>query len=181
MSALKSILPKGRDAWLLVGGIAFVVLLIGAIALGPVRNKFHALEVEISAQEKTLARNLRILAPSAKNAVQKEYQQYGLRIQKKGSSDEENSQMLAELDRLAGQNKMTLLATKPKKTKPDRDGETYVVDIEVEAEMPVLMGFIYGIDTSAQLLRIDKLVIDSKDGRSPLVKAVLTISKMVTL
>jgi Tfp pilus assembly protein PilO len=113
--------------------------------------------------------------------VESEYQQYGLRIQKKGSSDEENSQMLAELDQLAGQSKLTLLATKPQKTKPDRDCDTYVVEIEVEGEMPALMGFVYGIETSAQLLRIDRLVIDSKDGKSAIVKGALTVSKIVTL
>jgi len=181
MIVLKSIFPKGRDAWIIVAGVLFVIFLIGGIALGPVRNKFYDLERDILAQEKTLARNLRILAPTAKKAVESEYQQYGLRIQKKGSSDEENSQMLAELDRLAGQSKLTLLATKPQKTKPECDSETYVVEIEVEAEMPILMGFIYGIETSAQLLRIDRLIIDSKDGGSAIVKAALTVSKIVTL
>ncbi|MEI8138510.1 MAG: GspMb/PilO family protein [bacterium] len=181
MIALKSILPRGRDAWVIVAGIVCVILLLGGIALGPVRNKFRELENDIVAQEKTLARNLRILSPNARKAVENEYQQYGLRIQKKGSSDEENSQMLAELDQLAGQSKLTLLATKPQKTKPDRDCETYVVEIEVEGEMPVLMGFVYGIETSAQLLRIDRLVIESKDGKSAIVKGALTVSKIVTL
>jgi hypothetical protein len=89
--------------------------------------------------------------------------------------------MLAELDRLAGESKLTLLATKPQKTKVERDFETYVVEIEVEAEMPALMGFVYGIESSAQILRIDRLIIDSKDGGSALVKGSLTVSKIVTL
>ncbi|MEI6168181.1 MAG: GspMb/PilO family protein [bacterium] len=181
MIALKSILPKGKDGWIVVAGTVFVMLLLSGIALGPVRNKFHAMEGEVSAQEKKLARNLRILAPSARKAVEDEYRQYGLRIQKKGSSDEENSQMLAELDRLAGESKLTLLATKPQKTKVEPDFETYVVEIEVEAEMPALMGFVYGIESSAQILRVDRLVIDSKDGGSAMVKGSLTVSKIVTL
>jgi len=181
MIALKSILPKGRDTWISVAGVVIVILLLVAIGLGPIRNKFRELESDISAREKLLARNLRILAPSARKVVEGEHQQYGLRIRKKGSSDEENSQMLAELDRLAGESKLTLLATKPQKTKVDRDFETYVVEIEVEAEMPALMGFIHGIETSAQLMRIDRLVVDSKDGGSAIVKGALTISKIVTL
>lgn len=181
MIDLKSIFPKGRDAWIIIAGIAVVVLLLAGIALGPVRNKFRNLKDDIAIQEKKLARNLRILAPAAKNAVEGEYRRYGMRIQKKGSSDEENSQMLAELDRLAGQNKLTLLATKPQKAKIDRDFETYIVEIEVEAEMPAIMGFVYGIETSSQLLRIDRLAIDSKDSGSAIVKGVLLISKIVAL
>lgn len=180
MIALKSILPRGKDIWILVSGIIAVMLLLVGIALGPVNNKFRELDDEISRQEKKLVRNLRILSPSARKAVESEYRQYGLRIQKKGSSDEENSQMLAELDRLAGESRLTLLATKPQKTKVEPDVETYVVEIEVEAEMPALMGFVYGIETSSQVLRIDRLVIDSKGEGSALVKGALTVSKIVT-
>jgi len=180
MIDLKSLFPKGRDSWIILAGIVVVALLLAGIALGPIRNKFHDIENDISLQEKKLARNLRILAPSVRKAVEREYQQYGARIQKKGSTDEENSQMLAELDRLAGQNKLTLLSTKPQKAKIDRDCETYVVEIEVESEIPALMGFVYGIETSDQFLRIDRFVIDSKDAGSAMVKSVLTISKIVT-
>ena len=181
MIDLKSKIPHGGDAWVIAGGVIVVTLVLGGIVLGPIRNRFHAMESDISTQEKILARNLRILALSSRKAVESEYRQYGARIQKKGSSDEENSQMLAELDRLAGQNKLTLLSTKPQKTKFDSDFETYVVEVEVEAEMPSLMGFVYGIESSSQLLRTDRLVIDSKGGGSALVKGTLTISKIVTL
>lgn len=181
MIDMKSFLPKGRDAWIILAGSVLVAFLLCGVALGPLRNKFHYLENEISVQEKALAQNLRILAPNAKKTVEAEYQQYGIRILKKGSSDEENSQMLAELDKLAGQSKLTLLATKPQKTKPDRDFETYVVEIEVEAEMPALMGFVYEIESSAQLLRVERLVIETKEVGAATVKAALTISKIVTL
>lgn len=181
MIDLKSKLPRGRDVWVIGGGVILVTLFLGGLVLGPIRGRFRALESDISTREQTLARNLRILAPSSKKAVENEYRQYGTRIQKNGSSDEENSQMLAELDRLAGQNKLTLLSTKPQKTKIDSDFETYVVEIEVEAEMAPLVGFLYGIETSSQLLRTDRLVIDSRGGGSATVRGTLTISKIVTL
>ncbi len=181
MIALKSILPRKRDAWMMLTGVVVVLLLVAGIALGPIRSKIHDLDADIANQEKKLAKNLRSLAPAARKTAESEYQQYGLRIQKKGSTDEENSQMLAELDRLAGASKLTLLATKPQKPVPDRDFELYAVEIEVEAEMPALLGFVYGIESSVQLLRIDRLVIDSKGGGSAVVKAALTVSKIVTL
>lgn len=180
MIDVKSILPKGRDAWMIAAGSLGVVLLVAGIALGPVRGKFKAMNEAITTQEKILARNLRILAPTARNAVESDYRLYGTRIQKRGSSEEENSQMLAELDRLAGESRLTLLATKPQKARPDRDFETYIVEIEVEAEMPAMMAFIHGIESSAQLLRIDRIVIDAK-GRDAVVKGALTVSKIVAL
>lgn len=180
MIDLKSILPKGREAWMIVAGALGVALLLAGIAMGPVRGKFMALDEAIASQEKTLARNLRILAPAVRGMIERDYRLYGERIQKRGSSEEENSQMLAELDRLAGDSKLTLLATKPQKTRIDSDFETYVVEIEIESEMPAMMAFAHGIETSSQLLRIDRLVIDAKGGGA-VVKGVLTVSKIVAL
>jgi hypothetical protein len=181
MIAIKSLIPQKRDAWIMLVGVVTVMLLIAGIAVGPLRAKIRDLDSDISSQEKKLAKNLRSLAPLVRKSVETEYQQYGLRIQKKGSTEEENSQMLAELDRLAGANKLTLLATKPQKPVPDHDFELYAVEIEVEAEMAAIMGFVYGIENSVQLLRIDRLVIDVKGGGAALVKAALTVSKIVTL
>ncbi|MEI6564556.1 MAG: GspMb/PilO family protein [bacterium] len=179
---MKSILAQGRGTWVFMVGVVLVVLLFVGVALGPIRSMIQKLDDEIVAQEKQLAVNLRILAPSAKKVVEAEYSRYGTRIQKKGSSEEENSQMLSELDTLAGQNKVKLLSTKPRKTKVESDFEAYSVEIEVEADMPLLMGFIYGVESSAQLLRIDRLVIDSKGGgESVSPRAALVISKIVTL
>lgn len=180
MIDFKSIVPRGRDMWMIVAGSLGVFLLLAGIAIGPVRGKFNAMDEAVASQEKMLARNLRILAPTSRNAVEQDYRIHGARIQKRGSSEEENSQMLAELDRLAGGSKLTLLATKPQKTMPDRDFETYVVEIEVEAEMPAILAFVHGIESSSQLLRIDRLIIDAKGGGT-VVKGALMISKIVAL
>jgi len=167
---------------MLTGGVAGVGLLGVILAVGPVRRQFQDLDVAVVEQEKNLARNLGVLAPKPREAVEKDYNRVGSMIKMHGSSEEENSSMLSEVDKLAGQNKITLSATKPLKITANRDSEAYGVEIEIEATMPQLLGFVYAIETSAQLLRVDRLTLDSKGGKSSdSVRGTLVISKIVTL
>lgn len=182
MMDAKSLLPHGRNAWILAGGVVGIIVFGLALVLGPIRHKSESLNEAISLQEKKLARNLAIVAPGARESVEKEYRRYGGMIKKRGSSDEENSAMLSEVDRLAGQNKVILSATKPKETRKDRDSESYVVEIEIEADMSALMGFVYALEASPQLLRVDRLVLDAKGGKDTAsIRGTMVISKVVTL
>jgi hypothetical protein len=182
MMAITSLIPRGKDAWILAGGVVGIVILGAVILMGPVRGRFHDLEEEIGVQETKLNRNLAIVAPTARDAVEKEFRRYGEMILKRGSSDEENSQMMSEIDKLAGLNKVTLSATKPRDAKKEKDYEAYGVEIEIEADMAALIGFIYAVESSSQLLRVDHVTVESKGAKDPTsLRGTLTISKVVTL
>ena len=182
MMTLTSLIPRGKDAWTLTGGVVGIVILGAIILMGPVKSRFHNLEEEISVQETRLNRNLAIVAPTAREAVEKEFKRYGEVIYKRGSSDEENSRMMSEIDKLAGLNKVILSATKPRDAKKEKDYEAYGVEIEIEADMAALMGFLYSLESSSQLLRVDRLTIESKGSKDPSsLHGTLAISKVVTL
>ena len=152
------------------------------LALGPIRSKFQELDVAVLDQEKKLAHNLGVLSPKPKEAAERDYSRFGSMIKMKGSSEEEKSAMLSEVDKLAGQNKISLQSTKPRETQPLQDGESYAVEIEIEATMAQLLGFVYAVETSAQLLRVDRLTLDAKTGKgADSLRGTLVISKTVTL
>lgn len=182
MIKIKSLLPVDRQSWLLVAGVAGVALMGALLALGPVRREFKLLRVDVVEQERLLAHQLGVLAPKPYSVVTNEYARYGALIKMRGSSDEENSKMLSEVDRLAGESKIALLATKPRDTKKERDTESYTVEIEVETSLSQLMGFLYALETSSQLLRVDKLILDAKGAKSAdSIHGTMLISKVVTL
>lgn len=167
---------------MLAGGVVGIVILGAVILMGPVRGRFHDLEEKIAVQETKLNRNLAIVAPTAREAVEKEFRRYGEVILKRGSSDEENSQMMSEIDTLAGLNKVILAATKPRDAKKEKDYEAYGVEIEIEADMAALMGFVYALEISPQLLRVDRLTVEAKGAKDPsALHGTLVISKIVTL
>lgn len=181
MMAIKSILPQGRGAWIFSGGIVALVLSGMIIFLGPIRNRFEVLGDSKISQEQKLSRNLAIVAPAAREAVEADYRRYGNMITMQGSSEEENSKMLSEVDQLAVQTKVVLSATKPRETRKDRDSEAYAVEIEIESDMSALMRFLCAVESSPQVLRVDRLVVDARGAKDPSqVRCSLQISKVVT-
>lgn len=182
MIGLKSILPQGRNVWMLIGGGLGVVLLALGLGLGPIRHAFAQLDSEIAKKEKVLSHNLTILAPVPREAVEREYSRYGNLIRRQGSSEEENSRMLSAVDTLAKAAEVVLVGTKPRETRPSPESEVYTVEVELEAGLVALTKFIYTVETSPQLLRVDSLAMTVKEGKTPgLLSGTLVISKIVTL
>lgn len=182
MNAILSLMPRDRSAWFVLAGVAGVILGGVVIVLGPVNGRFAQMNEAVVSQEKKLARNLGVLAPQARDAVEREYGRFGSVIKMRGSSEEENAQMLSEIDKWAGQNKIKLSATKPRETRKDQDCEYYSVEVEVEANMTELIGFIYALESSPQLLRVERLTLDAKGGKQQdSMRGTLVISKVVTL
>jgi hypothetical protein len=163
------------------GGLVLLGAVI-AVVLGPVRGQFRVIEEESIAQEKKMDRNLRVLSPGAKDAVVRDFRQYGDALRKKGSTAEENAAMLAEVELLAKQLKIELAATKPREPRIDPDYERYAVDLEFEADMAQVVGFLYAIETSPRMLRVDRLLLDAKGVRQPgALKNTVVVSRAVTL
>ena len=182
MIDIKKWLPGDRHSWILAGGVVGVAMLGLIIVVGPIRGSMRELNATVVEQERILAHHLGVLAPRSVSAVTNEYGRFGSTIRMKGSSDEENSRMLSEVDRLAGENKIGLSATKPSVTRKDSDTESYSVEIEVETSLSQLIGFIYAVESSPQLLRVERLILNSKGEKAvDVLHGNLLISKVVTL
>jgi hypothetical protein len=56
------------------------------------------------------------------------------------------------------------------------------VDLEIEADMPSLLKFLYGVESSSQVLRVDQLQLQSVTRPdAPPLKGQMTVSKLVFL
>lgn len=182
MTSLGSMIPRSRKAVLLAGAVLFVVALAAGIWVGPIAHQFARLDESIASQEKRLARNLRTIAPGSKDAVLKAYQEYGDTIPKRGSTAEEAAAMLAEIEKIASDLGVALASTKPREPKIEKDFEEYKADIEVECKMKQLLSLLYGLESSPQLLRVERVALDLKEGESGgSLRGALVVSKCVTL
>lgn len=170
---------------MLTVGVVGLVLMGVIILLGPVQNRMRELEDEIAAKEKDLGRNLAIVAPTAREAVEKDYARYGDIIRMRGSADEEKSLMLSEIDKLAALHKVVLSATKARDGEDAKDKDIcqkFGVDIEVEAEMSALVSFLYALESSPQSLRIESLSLESRGAKEAAnLRGTLLVTKVVTL
>lgn len=182
MPKLQIGLPLDRKTLLRVGGGLVLLGAVIAVLLGPVRGQFLAIEEESINQEKKMDRNLRVLSPTSRDVVVRDYRKYGDALRKKGSTAEESAAMLTEVELLAKQSTIELASTKPREPQVDPDHERYTVDLDFEATMAQLVGFLHAVETSPRMLRVDRLLLDAKGARQPgAVKSTVVVSRVVTL
>ena len=183
MIALGSLIPRSRKAALLIGAIVFVIVLGAGVWMGPIENQFKRLDASIAGQEDQLIRNLRTIAPGSKGAVVKAYQEYGNTIPKRGSTAEERAAMLAEIEKIASDLGLSLSSTKPvEPPKIENDYESYQVAVEVQCKTKDFISLLYGLESSSQLLRVERFALDLKAGEGTgTLRGTLLVSRCVTL
>ncbi len=182
MSGWKQWMPQTGGAWALMAGV--LVLLAGGalIVAGPVQRSFLRLDESIVDREQKVAHHLRVLAPASKDAVLRQYADFGEWLKKRGSTAEENAAMLAELDKIASGEGIAFSATKPREPRIEKDFEQYEVEMEFDADMPRLIRFTHAVEASPQLLKVQKLSMDArKSGAAGGLRVNLLVSKLVTL
>jgi hypothetical protein len=173
---------SGRQQVGLAVALALAVVAGFNLAAVPIRKWFVTTEGEIKVESRQLARNRKILEPVLTEAVEKAYREMEAVLKKKGSTAEETAAMFGTLDTLAREARVTLAGVKPQETQNGVEGETYRVDLEIEADMPGLLKFLHGVESSPQVLRVDQLQIQpvTRPDAPPL-KGQMTISKLVFL
>lgn len=182
MISLASLIQRGQKPWIFIAAVVFLVLMGFGVVMGPVRGRFQALDESIVVQEKKAARNLRILSPASKDAAVSEYQAFGNAIPRRGSAAEETASMLAEIEKHVTELGLVMTATKQREPKLEKDFEEYQVEIEVEANMKQLVSFLYRIESSSQLLRVNRVALEAKgSGDRGAFRGSLLVSKVVTL
>jgi hypothetical protein len=169
-----------------IGAVIAVLLIIAALTYylvaRPVWNWLEAVGQHIRVAEKQMTVNQRILAPPIRETAEREYQRYDGYMVKKGSTAEENAQMLGAIEELASQAGITLGNTKPRDVRSLELAEEYAVEIEVECGLANFIRLLYSLQESPQLLRVDKMTVGPKGrGDAAEVKATLLVSKELFL
>lgn len=182
LKAWLSNVSPDKETSILVAAFIGVFALGLVVAVGPVRKEFDEVDAAIAGSEKTVARNFRLLKPASVDTVQSEYRRHGEYLARKGSTEESNAAMLAEIERIAGECKIVMARTTPRKPVVDRDSEEYAVELEIESDMEQAIRFLHSLETSSQVLRVDNVTLDSKGAREPgVLKGSLLVSRVVTL
>lgn len=166
-----------------VGMILAAVAALGVIftwgLVQPIRKWFQVQAQAIQVEKNVVAWNRRILAGG--DTIQQEARQYEDYMKMKGSITEENAEMNNALVALAEEAGVVLVNTK---TRDPRDSgliKEFSEEVEIEGTTNGLVQFLYGAQTSPQLLRVETLTLGLKGGTevSNLLKGSLLITKAV--
>ena len=170
-------LPK-RKRYILYIAVTFIIaVFFDRVILQTARNRIRKLNNGILIQEKKLQKYLHIL--SQEGLVTGEYQKYTEGISQNYSDEEEKLKLLSAIEKMARNASVLLKDIKPGATKKIGHYKKYTIEIEVESEINYLADFIYQLEKTSRLLRIEGFQLQPKKKKSAILKARMTITEVL--
>ena len=162
--------------------LAFAVMgiaLLDRLIISPIRGRFRRIDQAIKINEKQLAHDLRNVYQ--KDRIAEQFDKYVEYVQRSGSDEEEVAKILGEIESMARQSKVYLANMKPQTPKEIDFYKEYAVEIDAEGEISSLIAFLHQLNTSTQLLRVEKLRLSSNKKGEKTLKASMLIIRVLVL
>lgn len=167
-----------REKAVLYGAAAFVALaFLDRAIIGPIVSRTQALDKEISDKRSAIERDLKILAQ--KDSIGLRMAAYRAFSVQATTPEEDTSALLKEVETLASKSSVYLADMKPQEPKQDQEFKKYLVNVNGEATFEKLIEFLYNIENSKKVLKIEKFTLSVKSKKESALKFSLTISKVV--
>lgn len=169
-----------REKQIFYGCIALVSLFImERVIFKPFTDKLAELRNEISLKEAKLIKGLR--AEAQRDQILKEYKGYEGYLKVKGSDEEIVSEFLREVERLARESAVSVSDVKPQSSRKRGLYNEYNIEVRTEATLKDIVTFLYRLNNSVLLLRVEKINLTLKDENSDVLKVNMVLSGMVVL
>ena len=166
-----------RERYILYLCIAIVLgCLLYGFVLEPLALKWIKLNQKILSQKIRLEKNYRIIAN--KDIIKKEYQRYANYVKTVDSDEEVIAALLQEIENLARNCNVRINDIKPKEVKDLRFYKRFTIEIESEGQIEQLSKFIYQLQKSSQLLRVQRLHLGARGTQKSLLKSHMLITKI---
>jgi len=155
-----------REKYILYVSIVVIgFVFIDRVILSPVMKVLDNLDKETLIQEGELEKSVRIV--NNEDSITTEYNKDVQNLKKSSSNEEEIAALSSEIEELARKTSVLIKSIKPLSTEESNLYTKYKIDIEVETEMPYLMDFIYQLEKSLQLIKVDKISLSPQKKNSP--------------
>lgn len=168
-------LPKRKRHIFYIAVTLIIAVFFDRVILQTARNRIKKLNNGIFIQEKKLQKYLHILLQE--DLVTSEYQKYTEGISQDRSEEEEKLKLLSEIEKIARNASLLLKDIKPGVTKKIGLYRKYTVEIEVESKINYLVDFIYQLEKTSRLLRIEGFKLRPKEKKSAILKVQMTITE----
>lgn len=153
------------------------IALVYNFIVEPLAKRWTELESGIRDKEVLLARHHRILRN--KTEIERLHTEFTKFFQAaKLSPDEESAIALSSIEKLARGANVYITNIKPLTTKSYENYNKFSFRVTTESRISELTKFIYELQSSEQLLKIDRMALMSKERQPDTIKAVLHITKI---
>lgn len=160
----------------------FAVILIflwiaHTFVIKPIVVKWKEIDKQLEVSSLKLERNQKMIARREK--IQRDYNSYASSVKMVGSEEEEMAKFLTEIESLARSSSVYISDIKPRPVKKVEFYKKYFVELDAEGDINQISKFIYDIQNSSQLLKIDKFSLGTKGAGTNLLKCHLLVSKIL--
>jgi len=167
-----------REKLVLYSTVLFVsIALSDRLIIGPIFYKVKSLNEEIRKRETDIKNSLRVL--SHKDQIITEKTKYASFLTGFKSEDEETTSILKEIESLADKASVYLIDLKPGGLKEDGSTKKFTVNLNCEGQVEQLVDFMYNIEKSDALLKIDEYQITPKAKDSSVARCKISVSTIV--
>lgn len=172
-------LSKKEKIGLSMASLIMAVAFVDRLIVSPIRGRFQKIDQEIKINEKQLGHDLRNV--HLKDQIEEEFEKYVGYVERSGSDEEETAKILGEIESLARSSNVYLVDVKPQLPKKVDFYKEYSVEIEAEGVMEDLTMFLHQINVSKQLLRIEKLRLNTQENEEKALKSSMLITKVLVM
>lgn len=162
--------------------VSVIVLTIAGLCYNflvePLFTRWRSTDSRIELIKVRLKKSLLLI--KEKQKVDVEYSTYEQKLKSKGSNEQDISLILDEIEKIASGSGLNITSMRPKPPNQKDYYSKFTVEIETESDMSSLMRFIYNIKNSPQILKIEKLNLNTRSSRQGVaIRASMLISKLV--
>ncbi len=154
-------------------------LFIDKVMISPAMRILDNLNKEISTYEKKLERSMFIW--NEKDSIRDKYEKIIQGLKKVASDEEEIASLSSEIEKLGRKTSVLIKNIKPLPMEEKGLYIEYKVTIEAESEMSLLMDFIYQLEKSHQLIKVNRFSLIPKKKKSKTLKISLLITKILMI
>ena len=163
--------------------ILYIVILVVAVSLiyiiliEPLVARWSNVNSRIELIKAKLQKSLSLMKD--RSSIEAEYNSFTQKLKQSPSDEQEITIVLDELEKAARRSNLRITSMRPKPAKQKEHYRQFEVEIETESDMSSLMRFIYDIKNSPQLIKIDKLNLNTRGGQQAVViRAAMVVSKI---
>ena len=173
---LKNIAKREKILGIITIGVVLAALMYNFV-VEPLVKRWNALEKGVSDKEALLRKHNRILRN--KEIIEKSHSKYTAYFETEIlTAEEESAIVLSNIEKLARGTDVRITNIKPLTVKNFENYNKYTFRVSTESRMEQLSKFIYDLQSSQQLLKIERMVLRAKERQPNMIKAILHINKI---
>ena len=164
--------------------LLIIVIVLLAFGLGyyggfkPIQGKLASLDDDIFAMQMQL-RKAKIFVRQHDSVMEEAKKFPNLEGMNARKDEEENAALLSFIEEEARKAHVTLSDVKPQTATGDRITKRYTVELSIESGMKELMEFIYHLQFSPQMLKVEKVETAPKEEGSAVLRSNLVMQRIV--